>query len=107
MHGVSLSLKDGEGHGERVFPFKEPRVTFRIDPNAAELEAQMQSDVCLSLLGHVGRRHHVPGQLCWQIHEGADSIQRDGPANCSESPGVLWNSATDPGLGHHLPSPLL
>lgn len=44
-----------------------------MDPNAVELEGQIQSDLCLSLLGEVGRRHHVPGQLCRQMHEGADS----------------------------------
>lgn len=49
QHGVSLSIRGGEGHGEKIFPFKEPRVTFRIGPSAAELKAQMQRDLCLSL----------------------------------------------------------
>lgn len=47
MHGVSLSVKDGEGHGERAFPSKEPRVTFRMDPNAAELEVRFKA-ICAS-----------------------------------------------------------
>ena len=44
-------------------------MAFRIGPSAAELEAQMQRDPCLSLLEDIRLRQHVPGQLCWQIHE--------------------------------------
>ena len=50
-HGVNLPVNNGEDHGERIFLFKEPRVTFRISLSAAELKVQMQKDLCLSLLG--------------------------------------------------------
>lgn len=43
-HVVSLYVKEGEDHGERIFPFKEPRVTSRIGPSAAEMKAQIQKD---------------------------------------------------------------
>ena len=66
-------------------------------PSAAELQDQMQRDVCLSLLGG---KHWAWATCTWPVLL-ADlrgyRFQGDGPAN-SQSPGMLWKAASD--LGH-------
>lgn len=65
---------------------KKPRVTFRTGPHAAELEAQMQRDPCLSLLGDI--RRPEPSQPGWQIHEATDSKER-GQLTTARAEGAL------------------
>lgn len=88
MHGVSLSVKDGEDHEERIFSFKEPIVTFRMGPSVAELQAQMQRDLGLSLLGESQAWKTCTWPVLLADLRGG-RFQGDGPANGSQSPEML------------------
>lgn len=90
------------------FPCKKLRVTFRMGPRAAELQAQTQSGVCSFLLGDVRLGQHVPRQLCWQIHEVADSKEM-GQLPTAGAQGCFGTQLQTQAVrsGHHLISSFL
>lgn len=87
-----MSIKDGEDHGEKIFSFKEPIMTFRKDQVRKSCRHRCKgiyASPCQVLKSGLGN-------MCLLSFAGKFTRLQilNGPANRSHSPEILWKAAT-------------